>query len=108
MLEVESGSEVPIRSWRPGSTPNDLASTPRWKRADESLWRTVLEDVVVVSARGDSEAFAISGGATLWKLLERPRELSELAASLGAPAGQAGLADLLASLLDAGVVERVA
>jgi hypothetical protein len=78
-----------------------------WRRAPGSLWRSLLDDVVAVDANGDGEPFAVSGGATLWHLLDEPRRLDDLAERLGDPAAMEDLATLLAALSDAGVVERL-
>lgn len=80
---------------------------PKWKRSDKALWRTPLGDLVVVALETASEPFALSGGARLWTLLAKPRSLDQLAEGLGAVDAVRELLDLLLSMEETGVVERV-
>lgn len=116
-------------SWTPNRTPEDRSldvaemalSSPAertdggngalWVRSGDALWRTVLDDVVLVAAGGGHEPIAVSNGASLWNLLAQPRTVKELGI------GMAGLTDpervrhqltdLLSELERLGLVSRV-
>lgn len=58
-----------------------------WRRSERVLWREVLGDVVLVRADGDSDPFALAGGAALWSLLAERRDMSSLLASMDVQPG---------------------
>lgn len=98
------GSPSPLRREVVGSDRS--LSTIRWRRSDSVLWRVVLDDAVLLPTDGDHEPFALAGGRRLWEALAESRRLDELVSILGATAMEKNLAELLTSLVEAGVVER--
>ena len=90
-----------------------MSEPERWSRSEGVLWRAVLDDAVVL-VPGQPEPLALSGGASLWALLEVPRTTGDLARALGDQTGarsgdvEAGLQPLLARLAELGAVERSA
>lgn len=83
----------------------------RWRRTEATLWRAVLDDVVIM-ASGRPEPFALSGGLALWDLLGQPRTQVELAVALVGEERresdlEGALAALLAELVACGAIERL-
>lgn len=83
-----------------------------WVRSADVLWRGVLGDVVVAAAASDDEPLALSGGATLWKLLEAPRTTAEIVVGLSSaesfePQREDAIYDLLVHLESVGLVNRI-
>lgn len=84
----------------------------RWRRRDAVLWRVVLDDAVIL-VPDESEPFALTGGASLWRLLEQPRTTAELISMLSGSQGAARsraegeLDSLLSELAAQGALERL-
>ena len=76
------------------------------------LWRVVLDDAVIL-VPDESEPFVLTGGASLWRLLEQPRTTAELISTLSGSRGASGaqaeeeLDSLLAELAAQGALERL-
>ena len=81
----------------------------RWARATSVLWRSVLDDIVLL-APGADQPFVLSGGRALWELLADPFSPQELADRLAGTGGdvpptiRTQLDPLLADLADRGVI----
>lgn len=77
-----------------------------WKRSDRTLWRAVLDDVVLLAPEGDADPIALAGGRRLWEMLAEEHRAAQLTELLGDSASEHELRDLLESLAGAGLVER--
>lgn len=74
------------------------------------LWRTVLDDIVLLAPEAN-QPVALAGGALLWGLLERPVTTDELALAMRSataspsPGLEVSLARFLDELAGIGVLE---
>lgn len=82
-------------------------SAQLWRRSPATLWRVVLDDVVVAAVDDDKPPLALSGGAHLWQALAEPRSLDELLDDSTVGHRRQEMQALLQSLVDARLVEMI-
>ena len=101
---------VPACGEFPGGQSSSLLSErydqSAWKRCGRTVWRVVLDDVVLATLESDCPPIALAGGAWLWTQLEEARTVSELVSAM-VDGSEEELLKLLGELERIGLVERV-